>query len=67
MPKDIIIKHDKINHPEKVTKGTVDAFKNAGLDIHRNEVDLIEDDFDRGERRLKVKMPRSFHFFGKNA
>jgi hypothetical protein len=67
MAKDLIIPHGNIDHPEKVTEGTKEAFKAAGLDIHRHEVDKIEDDFSRKERRLKVKTSREFYFLGKHA
>ncbi len=66
MPKDIIIPHKNIDSPEKVTEGTRKAIRDAELNIHRHEVDRIEDDFDKKERRLKIKTPRTFFFQGKN-
>ncbi|RMG00046.1 MAG: hypothetical protein D6726_11985 [Nitrospirae bacterium] len=58
--KEIILKHDDIRDPDTITQVTEKAFKDAGLDIHRHEVESLEDDFDRGVRVLQVKAKQFF-------
>lgn len=60
MGKDILIPHDEIQNPETITQRTVRAFRESGLDIHKNEVDRLEDDHAKGVRRLTVRNVRYF-------
>ena len=59
--KEIRIPHDEIRDPQKVTERNIKAFKDHGLDIHKNEVDELVDDHLRGERILKI---RNVKYFG---
>lgn len=58
--KEIRIPHREIRDPQTITKRNVRAFTEAGLDIHRHEVESIDDDFSRGERCLKVRDRKLF-------
>lgn len=63
--KEIKIPHDKIRDPNKITDVQEKAFKDAGLDMHRNELtgEELVDDFDKGVRVLKIRKPRKYFFF----
>lgn len=60
MAKEIRIPHAEIADPQTITQVNVRKFKEAGLDIHKNEVDRLEDDHRRGERILTVRNPKFF-------
>lgn len=60
MAKDILIPHSEIADPNKITQTNARKFREAGLDIHKNEVDHLEDDFRKGVRRLKVRNVKYF-------
>jgi len=60
MAKEILIKHEDIMDPQKITQVNEREFEKHGLDIHVNEVDELEDDFDKGVRRLKVRNTKYF-------
>lgn len=59
--RDIILPHSEIGNSQTITERNVRAFSEAGLDIHKNDVVALEDDFKKGERRLKV---RNVKYFG---
>ncbi len=58
--KEIRIPHSKIGDPQKITQVTTDAMKNAGVNIHQNEVAKMDDDFKSGERILTVQKKQYF-------
>jgi hypothetical protein len=58
--KEIRIPHDKIKDTQTITKVTTDAMKEAGCDIHVNEVSDIQDDFKARERILSVEKRHYF-------
>jgi len=60
MAKDILIPHADLQDPQTITERTTRAFREADVDIHRHEVDAIDDDFKRGVRRLKVRHVKYF-------
>lgn len=62
MAKDIIIKYDEIKDSQKITEVNERKFKEAGLDMHVNEVDVLEDDDKKNTRRLKVKTSKKYFF-----
>ena len=66
--KEIRIDHEKIRDPHKITQVQEKAFKDAGLDMHRDELthEEIIDDHDKKIRVLKVRSRRTFFFMGGN-
>lgn len=59
--KELRIPHQEISDPQTITQRNIRAFKEAGLDIHRHEVDELYDDHSTKTRILKV---RKVKFFG---
>jgi hypothetical protein len=59
--KEIRIPHAEIKDPQTITQRNIRAFKEAGLDIHRHEVDELVDDRSTKTRVLKV---RNIKYFG---
>lgn len=59
--KELVIPHDEISDPQKITQRNERLFKAHGLDIHKNEVDELVDDHKKGVRILKI---RNVKFFG---
>ena len=60
MPKEIRIPHDQIANSQTITPAMERIFKERGLDLHRHEVEKLEDDFDSKERVLRVKNRKIF-------
>ena len=58
--KEVRIPHSKIKDPHKITQVTTDAMKDAGCNIHQNEVADMYDDFKSGERVLSVQKKQYF-------
>ena len=58
--KELRIPHDEIRDPQSITQRNVKAFRDAGLDIHRQEVVELLDDHRRKERVLKVQDRKYF-------
>lgn len=65
--KDILVPHDQIRDPNKITDVNERVFKENGLDMHHHEVDKLEDDHRRGVRRYKVRGPRTFIDLGRKS
>lgn len=61
MSKEIILNHNEINNSQTITQVMEKKFKEKDLDLHRHEVEVLEDDHRKGVRRLQVK--NSKHFF----
>ena len=66
--KEIRIAHSKIRDSQKITDVQEQAFREAGLDMHRDELtgehDGLIDDHDRGVRVLRVKGRTKYFFMG---
>jgi hypothetical protein len=60
--KEIRIKHEDIQDPSTITRVNAEAFKKAGLDIHVNGVESLDDDHKRGERILRVHKTTKYFF-----
>ena len=60
MSKEIIIDHKEINNSQTITTVMETKFKEQGLDTHKNEVDVLEDDFKKGVRRITVRNTKYF-------
>lgn len=58
--KELRIPHAEIKDPQKITEVNVQKFKEAGLDIHRHEVDEIVDDERSKTRVLKIRNRKYF-------
>jgi hypothetical protein len=58
--KEIRIPHAEIKNPQTITQRQVRAFKENDLDIHKNEVDEIVDDFSTKTRILKIRKVKYF-------
>lgn len=55
MPKTIIIDHSKIRDANTIAQVQERAFREAGVNIHVNEVQSMDDDHKKGKRHLTVK------------
>lgn len=60
MSREIIIDHKDISNPQTITETVVNKFKENNLDVHINEVEVLEDDHDKGVRRLSIKNTKYF-------
>ena len=60
MPKEIRLRYDEIKDAQTITQRNVRAFLEAGLDIHKNEVDAIDDDDRKQERIMKISTKKHF-------
>ena len=60
MSREFRVKHDLIANSQTITPAMERAFKEQGLDIHRHEVEKLEDDFGTKERVLRVKNRKYF-------
>ena len=67
--KEIRVSHADIRDPQKITQVQEKAFKDAGLDMHRDELtgehDGLLDDHEKGVRVLRVKGRTKYFFMGK--
>ena len=67
--KEIRIPHASIANSQTITDIQEKAFKDAGLDMHRDELtgehDGLIDDHDKGVRILRVKKRTKYFFMGK--
>jgi len=60
MPKEILINHKDIQDPQTITEVMENKFKEHDLDLHRHEVEVIDDDDKSGIRKLRVKNTKYF-------
>jgi hypothetical protein len=60
MSREFRIPHDTISNSQTITPAMERAFKEQGLDLHRHEVEKLEDDFGTKERVLTVKNRKYF-------
>lgn len=67
--KEIKIPHADISNSQTITDVQEKAFKDAGLDMHRDELtgehDGLIDDHEKGVRVLRVKGRTKYFFMGK--
>jgi hypothetical protein len=55
MAREFRVDHDKLRDPQTITQENIKLFKEQGLDIHRHEVERLEDDPKIEKRVLRVK------------
>jgi len=55
MAREFRVDHDKISDPQTITQVNIKEFKKQGLDIHRHEVERLEDDHGKKQRVYRVK------------
>lgn len=60
MSKEILIDHKEIQNPQTITQTVVNKFKEQGLDVHMNEVRVLDDDYKKGVRKLEVVNTKYF-------
>jgi hypothetical protein len=60
MPRELRLKHDELGNSQTITDIMENEFRKRGLDLHKNDVLELIDDFDTKERVLKVKTTRYF-------
>ncbi len=60
MSRELRIKHDPSDTPQNYTAKMEREFEARGLDMHRHEVEKLEDDFGSKERVLRVKNTKYF-------
>jgi hypothetical protein len=60
MAREFRIDHDKISDPQTITQVNVEEFKKQDLDIHRHEVERLEDDHGKKQRVFRVKNTKYF-------
>lgn len=60
MAREFRIDFDKISDPQTITQTNVEEFKKQDLDIHRHEVEKLEDDHGKRQRVYRVKNTKYF-------
>lgn len=60
MAREFRVDHDKLSDPQTITQENIKAFKAQDLDIHRHEVERLEDDHDKKQRVYRVKNTKYF-------
>ena len=60
MAREFRIDHDKISDPQTITQVNIAEFKKQDLDIHRHEVEKLEDDHGKRQRVFRVKNTKYF-------
>lgn len=67
MPKELRIKHSELRNPSNCSTKIEEAFHAAGLDVHRDEINEMTDDFDRDERIIHVRTRKVMVGFGRSS
>lgn len=62
---EIEIPHDKIRDAQTITQVQRKAYKDAGVDMSKNDVVGLEDDFKKGKRTITVKGNRKYFNVGR--
>lgn len=65
MSKELRIPHRELRDSQTCSDRVEFEFVRAGLNAHRHEIDGMEDDFDRDERIIRVRTPKTMVGFGK--
>ena len=60
MAREVKIPFSEISNSQTITRVNEKKFKEQGLNIHRHEVEKIEDDHSRGERIMRIKNTKYF-------
>jgi len=60
MAKTVVIDHSEIKNPQTITQVQQQKFKEAGVDMHKNEVMSLEDDHKKGKRIISLKNTKYF-------
>jgi len=60
MSREFRIPHSTISNSQTITPEMERAFTAQGLDLHRHEVEKLEDDFGTKERVVRVKTTKYF-------
>ena len=60
MPKEVRIPFEEINNSQTITENMDKRFKANDVDLHKNEVTDLQDDFKKQERILKIKNMKFF-------
>ena len=60
MAREFRIDFDKISDPQTITQENTKAFHQQDLDIHRHEVERLEDDHVKKQRVYRVKNTKYF-------
>jgi len=60
MSREFRVPHGTISNSQTLTEEMERRFKEQGLDLHRHEVEKLEDDFGTKERILTVKNRKYF-------
>lgn len=60
MAREFRVDHEKISNPQTITQENIRQFKEQDLDIHRHEVERLEDDPKIKQRVLRVKNTKYF-------
>lgn len=65
MAKELRIPHRELRNPQNCSSRIEEEFRRAGLDVHRDEIDSMEDDHDRGERVIQARTRKVMVGFGR--
>lgn len=65
MAKELRIPHSELRNPSDCSTKMEEAFQRAGLNVHRDEIDGMEEDFDRDERIVRVRTRKLMVGFGR--
>lgn len=64
---EVVIPHAELADPQTITDRNERAFAELDSNIHVHEVTDITDDFEKGVRRMRFKMPRTFVDLGRKS
>lgn len=65
MAKEIRIPHHLLRDSRNCSSKIEEEFQKVGLNVHRHEIQEMEDDHDRGERVIRIHTPRVTVGFGR--
>lgn len=65
MAKELRIPHSQLRNSQTCSSRIEEEFRKAGLDVHRDEIDSMEDDHDRGERVIMARTRKTMVGFGR--
>jgi len=65
MAKELRIPHRELRNPQNCSSRIEEEFRRAGLDVHRDEIDSMEDDHDREERVIQARTRKVMVGFGR--
>lgn len=65
MAKELRIPHRELRNSSNCSTRIEEEFKRAGLDVHRDEIDSMEDDHDKGVRVIQARTRKTMVGFGR--